>query len=507
MKTVSVFEKIKSNETLAPYLLTIFGMGLFLLSNGNWTVPIFTWIAFVFLIRAFRTFKKWYGRFFFFVLIVVTQSLKFKGMIPAPGVVYYIIMLSGSLVILLPFVADRWSSKRINGFAATLIFPIVSVLLEYLTAATNPIAGSWGSLAHTQDNLSLMQITSITGMWGLTFLITWLSSTLNWFWDKRHEIANIKKSVACFIIIYFSVILYGQLRNRFFSSNSNTVRIASIVHNESLSDSTNFLQDIKRLSAFRDFASQTQTKILGLSLKAADEGAKIIFLHEGSLWVLKENEKELVNKASKLARDKDIYFGLSLVVMTTDFPTTKAENKIVWLDPKGNIIWDFDKAYPTLTEPLNPGEKKIKTFDTPYGKIASAICFDMDFPTFINQAGKQNVDIMLVPANDWKAITPYHPNMAKLRAIENGFSMVRATGQGLSLAVDYTGKVLSQLNYYQTEENIMISDVPIKGVKTIYAKMGDWFVWLCLAGLLFIFGRLYFRRKTKDNKANVQHTI
>jgi apolipoprotein N-acyltransferase len=271
-----------------------------------------------------------------------------------------------------------------------------------------------------------------------------------------------------------------------------------------LSDSTNFLQDINKLSAFGEFAIQTQTKLLGLSIKAADEGAKIIFLHEGSLWVLKENEKELVNKACKLARDKGIYFGLSLVVMTTDFPATKAENKTVWIDPKGNIIWVFDKAFPTLTEPLNPGEKKIKSFDTPYGKIASVICFDMDFPTFINQAGKKNVDIMLVPANDWKEITPYHPNMAKLRAIENGFSMVRATGQGLSLAVDYNGKVLNQLNYYQTEENIMISDIPIKGVKTIYAKFGDWFVWVCIIGISYIIGRLFFRRKTKDNKASVQ---
>ena len=416
-------------------------------------------------------------------------------------------MLSGSIFIMLPFFADRWLSKRINGFAATLIFPIVSVLLEYLTAATNPIAGSFGSLAHTQDNLALMQITSITGMWGLTFLITWLGSTLNWFWDKRHEIATIKKSVALFTIIIFSIVLYGQIRNRFFSSSSNTVRIASIVHNESMSDSTNFLQDIKLLSGFRDFASQTQTKVLGLSQKAADQGAKIIFLHEGSLWVLKENEKKLVTKASKFARDKDIYFGLSLVVMTTDFPKTKAENKTVWIDPKGDIIWDYDKAYPTLTEPLNAGEKKIKTFDTPYGKIASVICFDMDFPTFINQAGKKNVDIMLVPANDWKALTPYHPNMAKLRAIENGFSMVRATGQGLSLAVDYNGKVLNQLNYYQTEEHIMISDVPIKGVKTNYARLGDWFVWLCLFGFLCIIGRIYYFRKTDGSKASLQHMV
>jgi len=42
----------------------------------------------------------------------------------------------------------------------------------------------------------------------------------------------------------------------------------------------------------------------------------------------------------------------------------------------------------------------------------------------------------------------------------------------------------------------MISDIPIKGAKTIYAKMGDWFVWLCIIGLLFLFRRIYFIRKT-----------
>jgi len=210
---------------------------------------------------------------------------------------------------------------------------------------------------------------------------------------------------------------------------------------------------------------------------------------------LKDDEKELVERGCKLARDKNIYFGLSLFVMPKKFPNTKGEAKIIWIDPEGNIIWEFNKAYPTPSDPINPGEKKIKTFDTPYGRIASVICFDMDFPTFINQAGKKNVDIMLVPANDWKEITPYHTNMSKLRAIENGFSMVRGTGQGLSLAVDYNGKVLSQLNFYQTEENIMISDVPIKRAKTVYASMGDWFPWICIIGLFYIFGTAFYKKK------------
>jgi predicted amidohydrolase len=40
--------------------------------------------------------------------------------------------------------------------------------------------------------------------------------------------------------------------------------------------------------------------------------------------------------------------------------------------------------------------------DTPFGRIASAICFDMDFPGYIRQAGRKSVDIMLVPAYDTK---------------------------------------------------------------------------------------------------------
>jgi len=496
MKPILAIKKIKSNKVLVPYLLMIFGMGLFLLSNGKWIIPIFTWIAPVFLIRAFRNFKRWYSLFAFFVFMVIIHSIRFKGMIPVPGMVYYMMIIYGCTFFVLPYIVDRWLLKKINGFAATLIFPIASVIAEYIVAISSGYAGSWCSLAHTQDNLALMQITSITGMWGLTFIIAWFGSTTNYFWDKKREIAYIKKSIILFSIIIFSIFLYGQIRNRFFSSDSNTVRIASIIHNESLADSTNFIQDIKRLSAFRNQTSQTQAKLFSLSLKAADEGAIIIFLHEASLLVLKDDEKELVDKGCKLAKDKNVYFGMSLFVMPKDFPKTKGEAKIIWIDPKGNIIWDFNKAYPTPSDPINAGEKKIKTFDSPYGRIASVICFDMDFPTFINQAGKKNVDIMLVPANDWQEITPYHANMSKLRAIENGFSMVRCTGQGLSSAVDFNGKVLNQLNYYQTEENIMISDVPIKGVKTIYAILGEWFVWVCIIGLLLIFGKVFYRRKT-----------
>ena len=496
MELRSIFYRIKLKESLVPYLLMILGMVLFLFSNGKWIIPIFTWIAPIFLIRAFRNFKRWYSLIIFFVFIVVVHYIRLKGMIPAPEIIYYMYVVSFGIFMVLPYIMDRWLTKRINGFLATLVFPIVSVIAEYIVAISSGQAGSWCSLAHTQDNLALMQFTSITGMWGLTFIIAWTASAMNWFWDKRFEIANIKKSIILFSVIIISVFLFGQIRNRFFSSDSKTIRIASIIHNESLADSSNFTQDISRLPAFRNQTALIHTKLLKLSSKAADCGAKIIFLHEASLMVLSDDEKTLIDKGCKLAKDKKVYLGLSLFTVPKEFPQTLGEAKIIWIDPEGNIIWDFNKAYPTPSDPINAGEKIIKTFDSPYGRIASAICFDMDFPTFINQAGKKNVDIMLVPANDWKERTPYHANMSKLRAIENGFSMVRCTGRGLSSAVDYKGNMLSQLDYYKTKENIMISDVPMKGAKTIYANMGDWFVWLCIIGLLFIFWKAFYKRKT-----------
>jgi len=41
----------------------------------------------------------------------------------------------------------------------------------------------------------------------------------------------------------------------------------------------------------------------------------------------------------------------------------------------------------------------------------------------------------------------------------------------------------------------MISDIPIKGAKTIYAYIGDVFAWLCIVGFLILLGLSLFNRK------------
>ena len=150
------------------------------------------------------------------------------------------------------------------------------------------------------------------------------------------------------------------------------------------------------------------------------------------------------------------------------------------LGPGGKIIWEYLKTHPVPGSTDVPGDGDLPVIDTPYGRLSNSICYDMDFTALIHQAGRKSTDIMLVPAWDWKAIDPLHANMASFRAIENGFSMVRQTGEGLSLAVDYHGRTLSAMDYFDSDSQVMVSNVPGTGLWTFYSEFGDIFAWICI---------------------------
>jgi apolipoprotein N-acyltransferase len=87
--------------------------------------------------------------------------------------------------------------------------------------------------------------------------------------------------------------------------------------------------------------------------------------------------------------------------------------------------------------------------------------------------------------------------MAVFAAIQNGFSMIRSTYEGLSIAVDYQGRVLAAMDDFTTEEVVMIANVPMEGVTTIYSRIGDLFAWLCVVGFVSVVGWAVVRRKAE----------
>jgi apolipoprotein N-acyltransferase len=77
------------------------------------------------------------------------------------------------------------------------------------------------------------------------------------------------------------------------------------------------------------------------------------------------------------------------VVVPHDFSEQSDE-----ADPEGNTFFDYTKQNPvpggearSAVIPIH--DYHLPTVDTPHGRIAAAICFDMDFPRFIRQAARR----------------------------------------------------------------------------------------------------------------------
>jgi apolipoprotein N-acyltransferase len=241
----------------------------------------------------------------------------------------------------------------------------------------------------------------------------------------------------------------------------------------------------EEVGTIRERSAAIDNDLLNRSEREAKAGARIIFWGKANAPVLKEDESDLIRRGQVLAQSTAIYLGMVLASWHLK-STPPLENKIVLIQPNGTPAWEFFKAHPVPGEEAVislRGDGKLRALDTPYGRLSSVICFDTDFPQLVAQAGRLGADLLLDPSNDWKAIDPWHTRMASFRAIEQGFNLVRHTSQGLSAAFDYQGRQLAAMDHYVTTDRVMVAQVPIRGTRTIYALLGDWFAWTCLAGL------------------------
>jgi apolipoprotein N-acyltransferase len=113
----------------------------------------------------------------------------------------------------------------------------------------------------------------------------------------------------------------------------------------------------------------------------------------------------------------------------------------------------------------------------------------------VRQAGRAGVDVLLVPSSDWGPVGPMHADMAVMRAIENGVSVLRPTRKGISLAVDPHGRTLASADYFAGDDQTMLAAVPTEGVTTAYPLLGDAVAWVSIAGVIVAAGALVVRRR------------
>lgn len=490
------------DNILKKLLFVVILLALLIFSNGQYAVFFAIWIATTMLLFAVRKLKRWQGFLFAFLTISISYYIGFDVVPFLPIYISLIVSIIFGLFASLPYLIDSFFSKKRNSFISTFIFPAAAVLLEYTYCQINQY-GTWGHLAYTQQSQHiLLQSISVFGLGYITFLITWFASVSNWIYEQRNTLKNVKKGVLAYGFIIGLTFMYGSYRVEFQKSNTETIRVASISAQDSLKvlidvqglNSTKTKDDVKVVT--RKNNERLNQYLLDKSISEAKAGAKIVFWAEGNGFILKEDENQLYTKASQVAFDHDIYLGIAVAVID---PTNEKflENKFVLFNKTGEKVIDYWKgiSVPGAEAPISNNKTTgIQKVTTEYGTISGAICFDLDFPNYIKQAN--NLDILLVPSNDYKEIDPIHTNMAKFRAIEQGFNFIRQTSYGLSIGTDYTGKVISEMDHFTDSSKVLITHLPTKGTKTIYSMIGDSFIILCL--LLLIYSVLYLRKHKKS---------
>jgi apolipoprotein N-acyltransferase len=382
--------------------------------------------------------------------------------------------------------------KKIPGYLQTLVLPATAVTFEYIN---NLFFGSWASIAYTQfNNLALIQVGSITGMWGITFIVMWFASVMFWVIDNQMKWASVQKGVLIFSGTMCLILLYGGFRLEVLKPKSDTVTVLSFTPTAQLDEYILESQALGYKSS-RQMAKEDRTNLSSLLQKVYDavfdhqervlrSEVSITLWPEGMLPVLDEDEDAFIDRGCQLARRQNVYLLMAYLLYPIENPYHLAENKCVLINPDGIPEWEYLKAYPVPGSTDMAGDGILPVSITPFGKVSAAICYDMDFTALLNQAGRADIDLMLVPAWDWLAINPLHARMAVFRAIENGFSMVRQTGEGLSIATDYHGRTLATMDHFTTNDHTMQAKLPVEGISTVYALIGDSFAWLCM--LVFV---------------------
>jgi apolipoprotein N-acyltransferase len=162
------------------------------------------------------------------------------------------------------------------------------------------------------------------------------------------------------------------------------------------------------------------------------------------------------------------------------------ENKLVLVDPAGRIAGSYLKSHPVPgweASIMRRGDGRLPVVPTRDARMALAICYDGSYPEFIRQAALESADVLILPVNDWKSIRHAHFQMHAFRAIESGVPIITAAASGVSGAFDAWGRVLAISDFFAPGDRTMTAQLPIGGVRTLYARTGDLFAWLCVAGL------------------------
>jgi apolipoprotein N-acyltransferase len=402
----------------------------------------------------------------------------FRGVLHAPPLVQAGVFAVPALVFTLGVLLFRALLRREAWGSALLAVPATWVAFESLLNFLSP-HGTWGSLSYTQLNfLPFLQLASITGPWGMSFLVLLFPSALAISLHLRRTAP--KKALRILgagLGVIVLVLVFGAVRLTR-PASSQQIRVGLIASDE---PDNVYVADVGAHTArlFRDYATEVG--------KLAARGAQVIVLPEKLGVVVDPDSKDTDARFQSLADKTKTVIVLGLIHVS---PPGKYNQARVYAPGAPVLVYDKHHMLPGFESEFEPGTS-LTLMPEPSGTWGVTICKDMDFTPLSRQYGKAGISLMLVPAWDFVLDRWAHGHMAVMRGVESGFSIARAAKQGYLTVSDDRGRVLAETRSDSSPFVSLVADVPVVHDSTLYLRLGDWFVYLSLAALVFVLIQLY----------------
>ena len=354
---------------------------------------------------------------------------------------------------------------------ASLAFPSFWVAYEYLTEIGSPHS-TFGNLAYTQmDCLPLIQLASITGVWGISFIGFLFSTTVAVLLSGIGESLQRRDLAIGVGIVICTVFLFGEWRLRSTpAAQSVTVTLMA----KDVPMSVYLGSEQQALTLLREYADEIR--------RTTPAGTQVIVLPEKIARVPDSALPGVDALFSSAAADTHSAIVLGLVRRTT----TAAFNESRFYSSEGKLQASYDKHHliPRI-EPETPGTARV-LLDQPSGRWGLQICKDMDFPRLSREYGSGGASLLLVPAWDFKVDAWLHGRMAILRAVENGFALARSARYGHLTLNDNRGRILAETASAFGRFASISGTVNITRETTLYTRLGDWFAWMSVTVFLIL---------------------
>jgi apolipoprotein N-acyltransferase len=398
--------------------------------------------------------------------------------------------------------AFAWCVRRLaqRGLVLACVgAPFLWVTFEFALAHLPEISFPWNLLGYPASaNLALLQLTTITGIWGLSFAVAAFNALLAWTTSAPAPALKMRAAILTVAALLILVVMAFGPR---FIPGTSAGHFARAVQPD-FPEAMEYPADWFKAHA-RDLEEIEQ-----LSLAASNHSTDLLVWPEAPAPFSFE-DPQFARHASLLAIHFQHPF-LAGVIEWKPAPESSANghaalapyNSAILLDPQGQRVFTYDKVhlvpfgeyepFPLIHRVVASVSDEVGGFrkgskysveQLPGGYTFGAfICYEAIYPGEIRRFAANGAELLVNLSNDgWfgrSAAPEQHLRMARVRAVENRRWLLRVTNNGFTVSVDPYGRVFRPL----PPDVRAAVDLPydFRTDETIYTRFGDWFAWLCV---------------------------